>query len=154
MNQIKKPNSGPNYDLFDSNLEPQIFSAALTSTGNKAFFEAIILCNLEKNQCSQLKKMAINQILDTILACFTQIWTPKSFRGVLPILVVRHCSSYAIQRKTNKPSLRKWQKKLILGLILACFGPNLVTKTFFRGFTSTRCQTLLQTVTECNFKEN
>ena len=42
--------------------------------------------------------------------------------------------SYAIYRKTNETNLRKWQKKKILGLILACFRPNLVPKIFFRGF--------------------
>ena len=52
----------------------------------------------------------------------------KLFLQVLPLLVVRHCyklSSYVIQRKTNKSNLTKWQKKLILGLILV---------RFFHGF--------------------
>ena len=58
------------------------------------------------------------------------------FSWILLLLVVRQgfkLSSYAILGKTNEPNLRKWQKKLILGLILAHFGQNLVTKIFFRG---------------------
>ena len=47
-------------------------------------------------------------------------------------------------------------KNLILGLIFACFGPNLVPSFFFffLGATSIRCYTLLQTIIVCNFKEN
>ena len=36
-------------------------------------------------------------------------------------------------------NLAKLTKNLTLGLILARFGPNLVPKTFFVGFISTRC---------------
>ena len=36
------------------------------------------------------------------------------------------------------------KKTLILDLILACFGPNLVPKFFSVGSTSIRCYTLLQ----------
>ena len=45
-------------------------------------------------------------------------------------------------------------KNLILGLILTCFGKNLVPKLVFVGFTSTTCYTLLQVIIVCNFKEN
>ena len=45
-------------------------------------------------------------------------------------------------------------KKLISGLVLARFDPKLVPQIFFVGFTSTRCYTLLQAITVCNFKEN
>ena len=45
-------------------------------------------------------------------------------------------------------------KKLILGLILACFSPSLVPKKFLLGFTSTRCYTWLQAITVYNSKEN
>ena len=50
--------------------------------------------------------------------------------------------------------LEKMAKKLISGLILARFWPNLVPKDFFVGFISTRCYTLLEAITVCNFKEN
>ena len=49
-----------------------------------------------------------------------QIWTPKCFSWILPLLDVRHCcklSSCAISRENYKANLRKWQKKL-------SFGPN------------------------------
>ena len=46
------------------------------------------------------------------------------------------------------------KKKLILGLILTRFGPNVVPKNLFVGFTSTRCYALLQAIIVCNFKEN
>ena len=64
------------------------------------------------------------------------------FLQALPLLIIGHCpklSSYAIYRKTNEPNLRKWQKKLILGLILAHLGLNVILKYFFfMSFTSTR----------------
>ena len=46
-------------------------------------------------------------ILGATLVCLTQIWTPKNFSWVLPLLDVRHCcniSLYAISRKTNDPN--------------------------------------------------
>ena len=57
---------------------------------------------------------------------------PNNFSWILPQLDVRHCklSLYSISRKTNEPNFRKRQKKLILGLILARFGPNLDPKYF------------------------
>ena len=47
---------------------------------------------------------------------------PKIFSWVLPLLKIRHCSklsSYAISSKVNELNLKNWQKKLILGPILA-----------------------------------
>ena len=54
-------------------------------------------------------KMTKTLISDPILL------TPHS-----PLVIWQCCklSSYAISRKTNKPNLKKWQKKLILGPIL------------------------------------
>ena len=46
------------------------------------------------------------------------------------------------------------KKNLILGLILACFSPNLDRQIFFVGVTSARCYTLLQAIIVFNFKEN
>ena len=34
-------------------------------------------------------------------------------------------------KETNEPGLRKWQKELILGLILVCFWPKFGTKNYF-----------------------
>ena len=50
------------------------------------------------------------RVLGPILA---QIWSPKSFLWVVPLLDNIHCCKlplYAISRKTNKPNLKKWQK--------------------------------------------
>ena len=44
----------------------------------------------------------------------------KIFSSVLPLLAVRHCHKLllcAISKKKYDPNSRKWQKKLILGLI-------------------------------------
>ena len=68
--------------------------------------------------------MTENLILDLILPCLTQIWAPKIFLQVFPVLVVRNClnlSSYVIYRKSNEPHLRKWQKKTNFG---PGFGPK------------------------------
>ena len=59
------------------------------------------------------EKMEKKTNFDTILTCLAPVWVPKLFLQVLPLLVLRHCSmlsSYTIQRKNNKPHLRKWQK--------------------------------------------
>ena len=59
-------------------------------------------------------------VLGPILVPLAQIWVPKIFSWTSPLLDVRHScklSLYAISRKTNKPNLRKWQKK-------PSFGPN------------------------------
>ena len=61
----------------------------------------------------------------------------KIFSWVLSLIDLLHrckLSFYVSSRKTNEPNLRKWKKTLVLGPILACFGPNLVRKIFFRGF--------------------
>ena len=59
---------------------------------------------------------------------------PKIFLQILPLLVVyRNPTQF-----TGKLMKQTWEngkkKKKILGLILACFRPNLVPKIFFRGF--------------------
>ena len=78
------------------------------------------------------------------------IWgAPKIFPWVLLLLVVRQCSklsSYTISRPD------KMAKKLVLGPILACFGPSLVPKKIVVGFTCTRCYTLLYAVIQCEGK--
>ena len=62
-----------------------------------------------------------------------------SFLCILPPLVAIHCSKlslHAIYKETNEPKLRKWQKNLISGPVLAqIWAP----KTFFVRFNSTRC---------------
>ena len=85
----------------------------------------------------QLKGKLMNQtlenyeklILDPIL---TRLGIQMFAWGLL-LLVVRHCSMlwpYAISRKTKKLNFRKWQKKLILGPILACLA-QIWTTNFF-----------------------
>ena len=57
--------------------------------------------------------MAKNLVSGTILALLTQIWIPKFFLWIWPLLDVRHCcklSLYAIARKTNEPNLRNGKK--------------------------------------------
>ena len=77
--------------------------------------------------------MAKNLASSPILA---KIWPKKFFSWVLPLLDIIHCckrSLCAISRKTNKPNLRKWQKILNLGPILAqIWSP----KIFLVDFTS------------------
>ena len=53
------------------------------------------------------------KILDLILVFLAQIWAPKFFLQVLPLLVVRQCSklsSHAISMNTNEPKLKKRQE--------------------------------------------
>ena len=45
----KKTNFGPDFGLFDPNLDPQFFFACFTSTSSEKLFQAIILYNLKKN---------------------------------------------------------------------------------------------------------
>ena len=77
-------------------------------------------------QTSENDKM----ILDLILTTLAQIWILKFFMWILPSLDVRLCrkpSLYAISRRTNEPSLRKWQKTLDFGP----FAPNLGCQILF-----------------------
>ena len=74
--------------------------------------------------------MGKNLILEPILAHLAQIWSSKKKFWVSTLLVVSYCSkisSYTIEKKTNEPNLRKWQKNLISG-------PNFDPKIFFHGF--------------------
>ena len=74
--------------------------------------------------------MAKNLVLGPVLA---QIWAQRFFWWILPVLDVRHCckvSLYAISRKTNEPSLRKWQKTQFWAQFWLKFGPP----NFFCGF--------------------
>ena len=62
------------------------------------------------------------------------------FLWILPLLDVTTCCKlllYAISRETNEPNLKKWQKKTSFGPNFGTFGPNLIPKIFFVGFTST-----------------
>ena len=84
-----------------------------------------------KTNAQNLRKWQ-NLILDPIFTCLTQIWVqfwpvmaliwfPKTFLWDLPLPDVMDCcklSLYAISRETNETNLRKWQKKLVLGLLL------------------------------------
>ena len=79
------------------------------------------------------------------------------FSWVLPLLVVRNCSklsSYAISTKTTEPNFRRWQKKLILGPILASLTQIWAAKFFFVDFTSASIYILFQAIILCNLKEN
>ena len=53
MNQIwengKKLNFGPDFGLFDPNLDPSFFFSGFTSTNSYILFQAIILCNSKEN---------------------------------------------------------------------------------------------------------
>ena len=108
-----------------------------------------------------LKKWQKNLILGLILTCFSPnlVYLVPNFFLVCTsarYYKFRKLSLYAISRKTNEQNLRKWQKKLIWGLILICFSPNLVNlvPNFFFVFTSARYYTLSQAIIVCNFKEN
>ena len=58
------------------------------------------------------------------------------------------------QEKTKDANLRKWQKNLISGPIMAHLTQIFSPQNFFVGFISTRYQTLSQTIIVFNFKEN
>ena len=90
--------------------------------------------------------MAKNLVLGPILAALAQIWCTTFFSWMLFLLDVRHCcklSWYVTSRKTKKLNLRKWQKNIVLGLILAPLTQIWPSKMFIVDFTSTRCLTLL-----------
>ena len=67
-----------------------------------------------------LKTAKKNVISSLIFARLTQIWSPKIFSLILPLLNVTYCcklSLCAISRKINDPNSRKWRK--------LHFGPDL-----------------------------
>ena len=83
--------------------------------------------------------MAKNLVLGPTLAHLAQIWAPKFFSWILPLLEVwNYCkiSLYAIPRKTNEPNLRKWQKNIVSCPILAQLAQIRVTIFFFKNLAS------------------
>ena len=105
--------------------------------GYKIFLEASALLDLDIVPSYNLVQYQGNMTIEPSENCKNPNFGPTDFFSrILLLLVVRQgfkLSTYAILRRTNEQNLRKWQKKLILGLILAHFGQNLVTKIFFRG---------------------
>ena len=80
--------------------------------------------------------------LGPILAGYGPNLVLKNFLWDLTLPYVMDCcklSLYAISRETNKPNLRKWQKKTSFRSAVSPFGPNLVPKILFLDFSSTRC---------------
>ena len=78
-------------------------------------------------------KVTKNLILGPILGHLAQIWAPNFFLWVLPLLVIRQCSKlsfYPIEKMTNTPNLRKWQKNSILDPILTDLTQIWVQKLF------------------------
>ena len=83
--------------------------------------------------------MAKNVISSKILARLTQILTPKIFRGFYlqqMLEIVASCNCMQFQEKTSNPNSRKWQKKLIFGLIQAHWTEIRDAKTFFKNLAS------------------
>ena len=109
-----------------------------------------ILLLLDVIHCCKLSLYAISRKTDetNLIKCqktyfrtrFWSLWSKFSplnyFLQILSLQDVKHCgklSLYAISRKTNEPNLRTWQKNLVSGLVLSCFGPNLVPKNVACG---------------------
>ena len=81
--------------------------------------------------------MTENLPLGPILVHLVQIWAQEILFLSFISKSIQSLSQAIIQyniKETNKPNFRKWEKKIILGLILACFGPNLGRKIIFREF--------------------
>ena len=78
--------------------------------------------------------MAKNLVSGQILAPLAQIWVPKFFSRILPLLDVRHCCKlkfHSISMKTNKPNLRKWGKKTSFGPDFGTFDQIRAADCFF-----------------------
>ena len=110
------------------------FFAGFAPTSSTTLFQAIILHNFKENYRKKLEKWQKKLVLDPILAPLAQIWTPKFFSWILPLLDARHfckLSLHAISRKTNEPNLRKWQN-LVSGLILVHLAQIQAANMFFQ----------------------
>ena len=76
--------------------------------------------------------------MSLVSACLTQSWSPNFFFvGFTTIRCYRKTfkenffKEKTISRKTNKPNLKKWQKNLVLSLILAHLAQNTGCRLFF-----------------------
>ena len=102
---------------------------------------------------TNLRKWKKNLILCSILARLVQVWVPKFFFWVLPLLDVRHCcklSSYAISRKTQKNGVKPH-----FGLDIGPLGPNSSCQIFFpqkSGFISHEISWSAKIM--CNIRKN
>ena len=150
MNQTwengKKSSFEPNFGPFGPNLDPKIFF--------RGFYLNWMLDIIASYHCMQLQGKLMNKTWENKkkpsfrpnFDPFGPNLGPKNFFSwILPLLDVRHCcklSLYAISRKTNEPNLRKWQKNLVLGLILALFAQILAAIFFFKN--------LAPSVTKCH----
>ena len=97
-------------------LGPQFFFVSFTSTSGVAKLSSCAIKGKIKNQTWENgKKKKTNFGPD-----FAPNLVPKTFSEVLPLLDVKRYKlwSYLISRDNNESNLKKWQKKLVLGLIL------------------------------------
>ena len=97
--------------------------------------------------------MAKNLVLAPILASLVQIWAPKFFYGLYLHYMSEIVASYHCTQFQGKLLHQTWENDRKPSF-WPNFGPNLVPKNLFVGFTSTRCYALLQAIIVCNFKEN
>ena len=100
--------------------------------------------------------MAKFQFPDQLWPLSPEFGTKKFFSQILPLLYVRHCcklSLFAISKKSNEPNLRKLEKTQLWDQLWPLWPKFGIKKIFFKDFTSTACQTLLQAIIVCNFKE-
>ena len=118
MNQTcengKKSNFGPDFGLFWPKFGPQKFFWWVLPLLDVIHYCKLSLYKISKKANEQnMRKWQKNLVSGTILALLTQIWIPKFFLWIWPLLDVRHCcklSLYAIARKTNEPNLRNGKK--------------------------------------------
>ena len=125
----KNPNFGPNLH------SPKLFSWVLPLLVVRQCPKLSSYATSKKSNEPNYKKCWKKPlILDPILVHLAQIWAPRFFLWVLPLLVVRVCSklsSYGIYRKLMNQT---WEngKKSNSEHVLAFLAPS-----FFAGFIST-----------------
>ena len=98
---------------FGPNLFPKIFLWVLPLLHVRNCCKLSLYVISRKTNEPNLKKWKKKKFWAWFWPAFAQIWSPKIFLWVLPLLDVIHCyklSLYAISRKTNEPHLRKWHK--------------------------------------------
>ena len=152
----KKLNFRPNFGLFDPNLGPKIFLIGLTSSSSNI---------VASYNCMQFQGKLMNQTWEngnkpsfkTNFGPFGPNLGPKNiFHQFYLYYMLEIAASYHCMQFQGKSMNQTWEngQKSSVRLKFGPLQPKFSPKTFFVGFSSTRCYALLLAIIVCYFKEN
>ena len=113
---------GPNVGIFGPNLVPKFFFRTFYLYWKLNIVASYRSMQFQGKLMNQTWENGKNPNFGPNFGTFVPNLGFNFFLWILPLLDVTTCCKlllYAISRETNEPNLKKWQKKLVLGPILA-----------------------------------